>query len=441
MVNRISSAELLEPHDLGVPIPSVESVDEDYEPPDYSTSHASLAPVPCAWPDIHEITSPEPIRRPLADREDSLIPPSTVSSLYNVNPSSIPAPEVSSISRPTINIESRLACLELGSSEPRLKELDVLQENALGQLATLRLESPKVADYQPVPVREEELPQRPYFDSRLQKAIKDAQDIISNISNELEGSALAQDPKSGLHALREQALQSRHFEMDASRIIGIVGESAAGKALADLKRKSSLINSLLDVREVARTDDNGSAVTAYVTEYRYLKPHHKAAFTIEAEFSTSEKITLEFEEFLHNYRQKFRDGINEDTFTAEYEKIIKHSDVALSTIQSIFSAHSEVSEEFLLDDSHPNAFEHILHRLQSLVSSLTWRYTINNEAIPQYSLQGQGTSYHERSKLQNSISVTKMEATSGDENSIIYTLMKPTYRLCVKTFGTSVTKR
>ncbi|MCJ1396677.1 hypothetical protein MMC18_009569 [Xylographa bjoerkii] len=376
MVIRISSVKGPELRNADRPIPSIESVDEDYEPPGYSTSRASSqdsatssphrtspAPGTSTWPDTREVASPKPIRRPLADREDSLIPPSTISSLYNVTPRSTPTPVESSIHRPTDNIESRLARLDLESSEPQVEKVDALQELALAQFANLRLGTPKKADYRPVQVRDEELPQRPYFDQSLQKAIKEAQHIIRNIAIELEGCALGHNPESGLHALREQALQSQHFEMDATSTIGIVGESAAGK--------SSLINSLLNLREIARTDDNGTAVTAYVTEYRYRKTYHQAAFTIEAEFLTTEEIALELKELLHDYRQAFRDGINDDTSPAEYEEIRGRSDVAISMLQSIFSAYHEVSEEFLQDKS-PNAFEHILRYLRSLVSSLTW---------------------------------------------------------------------
>ncbi|MCJ1431481.1 hypothetical protein MMC27_000834 [Xylographa pallens] len=415
MVTRVSSAGTPEPWHPDVPIPSVETVDEDYEPPGYSISHASLqdsttsspdqatpTPVVSIWSDNHEIASPEPIRRPLADREDSLIPPSTISSLHNVTPRSTPTPVASSSRRPADNLESQLARLDLESfesPEPQGGKINSLQETMLGQLANFRLESPKTIDFRPVSVRDEELPQRPYFDQNLQKAIKEAQEIIGNIADELAGSASAQNAESGLHALKEQALQSRYFEIDATSTIGIVGESAAGKTfvlfkiiIAMLKEtgKSSLINSLLDLREVARTGDNGSAVTAYVTEYRYRKTYHKAAFTIDAEFLTSEEMALELKELLHDYRQAFRDGINDDTGPAEHELILRRSAVAISTLKSIFSAHNDVSEEVLQDKS-PNAFDRILLYLQSLASSLAWpegavdgRWTTTADNVEEY---------------------------------------------------------
>ncbi|MCJ1245077.1 hypothetical protein MMC30_002278 [Trapelia coarctata] len=359
--------------------PTVESVDEDYEPdndPGDNLSRRnslnsslgteawlSLAP---STPPSPNATFPESVTRPLAYRESSLAPPSIVSDLYNVTPSSSPAPVSSTVRIPfdtsSENICAKLGDLRIESPVATEQRGDTYLECLSAQLADVHLESDGAVSHRPVPVREEQLPQAPFFDPNLQKAIKKAQGIMSNIAEQLGEVSLA-NAESGLHTLRMQALASRVFENDAVRTIGIVGESAAGK--------SSLINSLLDQREIARTDDNGSAVTAYVTEYRYKKTSHIAAFTIEAEFLTSDEIDLELKELLYDYRAAFRDGLTEETSLREYEEVIKRSDIALSTFRSIFSAHATVSEDFLRDTT-PGAFEAILGHLQSLVSSLTW---------------------------------------------------------------------
>ena len=112
-------------------------------------------------------------------------------------------------------------------------------------------------------------------------------------------------------------------------------------------------------------------MTAYVTEYRYRKPHHTSPFIIEAEFLTPTEIDLELKELLYNYREAFKDGIADETSGLEYEEIMRRSSVALSTLQSIFSAHDDVSEDYLRDKS-PRAFENVLGHLQSLASSLEW---------------------------------------------------------------------
>ncbi|MCJ1479142.1 hypothetical protein MMC13_007826 [Lambiella insularis] len=393
-----SGAESLHPD---IPVASVESVDEDWEPveqltpanshsrgsstvPDHEKLGESTIPT-SAWP---ELASPEPIRRPLADREDSLLPPSTVSSLYNATPRSTPTPSVASVQARSDSfqaLDQQLAQLRIHGGEKvsqlhqtvldnlancqinsvgqcdNSRELGSISDEALEKAANFRFED---FDLPPVSVREEQLPKRPFFDEGLQKAIKGAQTIITHTAKALDGIDLAHDPESGLDALRKMALDSREFENDAISTIGVVGESAAGK--------SSLINSLLDQQEVARTDDNGSAVTSYVTEYRYRKLCHEAPFTIEAEFLTAVETANEIKELLHDYREAFKETINDQTTTpAEYEVIIRRSNIALSTLQSIFSALDDVTED-LLQDKSQGAEEDILRYLQSLVASLTW---------------------------------------------------------------------
>lgn len=142
-------------------------------------------------------------------------------------------------------------------------------------------------------------------------------------------------------------------------------------------------------------DDNGSAVTSYVTEYRYRKSYHKAPFTIEADFLTAKETATEIKELLHDYQGAFRESIKRDTTPTEYEGIIRRSNLALSTLQSIFSEHDDVSEEFLQDQS-PGAEEDILQHLQSLVSSLTWpEGVVDGEWITMAYSAGE---YHEKIK-------------------------------------------
>lgn len=131
-------------------------------------------------------------------------------------------------------------------------------------------------------------------------------------------------------------------------------------------------------------------MTAYVTEYRYRKTCHNAAFTVEADFLTSDETKLELEELLYDYRSAFRDGLKDDTNIREYEETIRRSDLALSTFRSIFSTFDSVSEDFLRDTA-PGPFEAILCHLQTLVSSLTWpegvvdgRWTTTADSVDEY---------------------------------------------------------
>ena len=131
-------------------------------------------------------------------------------------------------------------------------------------------------------------------------------------------------------------------------------------------------------------------MTAYVTEYRYRKPHHTSPFTIEAEFLTPTEIDLEIKELLYDYRLAFNHGALEKASGSELEEIMRRSNVALSTLQSIFSAHNDVSEDYLRDTS-PRAFEDVLVHLRSLASSLEWpqgvmdgKWTTSADSVDEY---------------------------------------------------------
>ena len=51
--------------------------------------------------------------------------------------------------------------------------------------------------------------------------------------------------------------------------------------------------------------DLGSAVTSFVTEYRYRQPRHNTTpFTIEVEYCTKEEIDEQLQELLISYRDR-----------------------------------------------------------------------------------------------------------------------------------------
>lgn len=229
--------------DMHMLFPTVESVDEDYEPDKDTRNNrsrqnsldsssateewVSLAP---GTPPSPNATSPESVTRPLAYRESSLAPPSTVNDLYNATPRSSPAPTVRiPLDTRCDSISANLGDLCIESSVAAEEQGDTYMEHIAAQLADVHIDPDDLTSRLTVPVREELLPQAPFFDQKLQRAIKKAQIMMANIAEQLGVFELAKDPQSGLYALRKQALASREFENDAVRIIGIVGESAAGR--------------------------------------------------------------------------------------------------------------------------------------------------------------------------------------------------------------------
>lgn len=78
----------------------------------------------------------------------------------------------------------------------------------------------------------------------VHKAFATALSCVSNTASVLSSSNLHLEPDSTTHKLYHEALTLSQFQLPSSRVVGLIGDSGAGK--------SSLINSLLDKPDLAR---------------------------------------------------------------------------------------------------------------------------------------------------------------------------------------------
>ncbi len=110
--------------------------------------------------------------------------------------------------------------------------------------------------------------------------------------------------------------------------------------------KSSLINSLLGVKNLARTVSDltspkpgtynkhaqsgmGTACTSVVMEYRLRRHLQTAKYTIEIERMTGDEINKQLRELLKSYQQYFLYDLDSKSFTAdEQNRLEKQSKVA-----------------------------------------------------------------------------------------------------------------
>lgn len=128
--------------------------------------------------------------------------------------------------------------------------------------------------------------------------------------------------------------------------------------------------------------DQGSAVTSFVTEYRKRKANHTDNFTIEVEFATPEEINEQIHELLFSFRELYGEGLEAEGSDDLYRSIEKRSEIALSTLQSIFPNSPETDAEHL-KGTRGHTFEQIEGGLQRLAEGLTW---------PEGSVNGKWTS-------------------------------------------------
>ncbi|KAL8749362.1 MAG: hypothetical protein Q9199_007731 [Rusavskia elegans] len=281
---------------------------------------------------------------------DGLNSPSTARDLYDASPRASPSPE------PRQRGEQPSPDLA-----PTESHGDQLTSPIIAGLQHLELGGgPKTYN-----VKDEALPVMPVFDKKFQSCLKSGKAIADSIHANLSACSLAIEGGSELGRLRASAGRLRSFESPATRLVGIVGDSAAGK--------SSLINSLLDIPDLAHKGDHGSAVTSFVTEYHRRSSQHAAPFTIEVEYCNETEIDEQLHELLVSYRELYQPGLEKELENNEalYREIETKSTVAASTLQSIFPDHPEVAPTQLREQGE-GAFERILHDLKRLASLIQW---------------------------------------------------------------------
>ncbi|KAF7956008.1 hypothetical protein EAE96_004929 [Botrytis aclada] len=214
-------------------------------------------------------------------------------------------------------------------------------------------------------VEDEEAPVEPYFTEEFQSILARSYDIAFQVANEFGKLETAFGEDVNFRRLLNDSKGLSKGDISSTRIIAILGASGEGK--------SSLINSLLHVTELARTSDGGSACTSVVTEYRQRKKSTLKPFSIEVEYLSKPERQEMVEELLWSYRQLFfPDSDNEGNAldSDEQERIERESAVAWSALEALFSQQEKFNVSFVSDKSE-GAFERIKSQL------LEWMQKIN----------------------------------------------------------------
>ncbi|OCK73886.1 hypothetical protein K432DRAFT_430339 [Lepidopterella palustris CBS 459.81] len=189
----------------------------------------------------------------------------------------------------------------------------------------------------------EKRPDEKIFSESFQDAINQTKGELREISLAIWGCTAAHQVGSNLYFLRQQAQSLSEFEPSRTRTVGLVGDSGVGK--------SSLINSLLDQPDLARSNGDGSACTFVVTEYRFRATHHEEPYGIEVDYMNTEEVKELLEELLRTYRQCYIPAFQEVDSVQEKTEIRKRSAKAWDTLRSVFKTKPRLTKEFVLVDS------------------------------------------------------------------------------------------
>ncbi|KAM5358468.1 hypothetical protein ACJZ2D_015255 [Fusarium nematophilum] len=192
-------------------------------------------------------------------------------------------------------------------------------------------------DKVPHDVLDEELPQDAFHSPEFQQAFRDAKQLMSRVESVLGSSSLHTDPDSTMRRLHEEAGELARFEYPSTRTVGFVGDSGVGK--------SSLLNSLLDTKGLARTSNSGEACTCVVTEYHY---HNRDTYDIVVNLFTMDELRDQLARMVETYRHFHLHG--DEMEDAERRDMEASANVARDTFRAMFRGHLD-DEDFLIEQS------------------------------------------------------------------------------------------
>ncbi|KAJ5689200.1 hypothetical protein N7462_003592 [Penicillium macrosclerotiorum] len=185
----------------------------------------------------------------------------------------------------------------------------------------------------------------------LTNSMRQLADIISS-------SDLSRNLETKLHRHYKETRKLSEYQCPERRIIGFIGDSGVGK--------SSLINSLLREKDLARTSRAGQACTCVITEYRPLDQEHTQPYSIEVSYMNKD----EMKELLFDLVQTFRASHvteahedNESNISETESEFHTKSEQAFQTLESLFRNQSDFTEELLIGDPIHQTVENVTEKL------------------------------------------------------------------------------
>ncbi|KAK5636992.1 hypothetical protein RRF57_012704 [Xylaria bambusicola] len=204
-------------------------------------------------------------------------------------------------------------------------------------------------------VNDEVPPNDRFNNPAFQKALQDTKESVNKLARVLESSAVHNEPDSVMQRLCNQAKDLSQFACPSRRTVGFVGDSGAGK--------SSLLNSLLDCHDLARSSNGGSACTCVVTEFHF---HRDKNFAIEVETFSDAELMPQLRSLLQDYRHF---NLNKDSFEPhELVELEKRAGIARDTFQAMFPG-TFIDKSTLIRDTEQGSLSTLNSWVQSFDQS------------------------------------------------------------------------
>ncbi|OJJ42340.1 hypothetical protein ASPZODRAFT_125698 [Penicilliopsis zonata CBS 506.65] len=203
-------------------------------------------------------------------------------------------------------------------------------------------------------LRDEQLPPARVYNNELQTVLGQVKAGLAGLHQDMEGSSLSHEDDSTLSALKEDALRLSKFDFPVTRTVGFIGDSGAGK--------SAVINSVMDIKGLVQSSNQGSACTSVVTELRHTDDSHPP-YTVEVDYMDSDAIKELLEELVQSFRMYHTDNVFREVESVhEQQRVREQATRAWSTLTSLFRGHDELTHEFLAEQGE-GAYRRILDQL------------------------------------------------------------------------------
>ena len=188
------------------------------------------------------------------------------------------------------------------------------------------------ADIQYEPMSEP-LPKLPAYHPSFLKAERYCSELMKDAANIIKN---AEYKDARILQLLEKATNAQHLEYPKPRTVGLMGDSGVGK--------SSLINCLLDIPDIALSGANGEACTNVITEYCQAQPSQKAPYMAEIMLFEPFGVQRILEVHLGSYYRYVHRSVEKMDQEA-IDELNSHVSTALETFQALFANREEFSDE------------------------------------------------------------------------------------------------
>jgi GTPase SAR1 family protein len=225
----------------------------------------------------------------------------------------------------------------------------------------------------------DDVPNDTFYTDEFQTVFCEVRQIAALLAETLQPLS-ENDPTDTLTNYIRKAKKQSQYSCSKPFKIGLLGDTGDGK--------SSTLNSLLGMNEVAKTRDLGYAVTTVITEYHHVRPDQEDWAHIEASLMSKREIQTAISEHVQAYRRPYTmDEETKDAMREEYQRAKDRQKIANDTLTAMFYAikGEELTDQLsrlevieITGELDEGPVETVTQELQSWMRDIQWPESDNN---------------------------------------------------------------